>query len=117
MTGIALGCMWLSYVLGAVFGPDMVTGVQHENFKSAAAIGWISAIAAVILTWILCRFVKTASFEPTAAPVTTAPTVDLEPAVEDATVKLRQLAQLRDSGVITEAEFQAAGHHHRGRAR
>ena len=38
---------------------------------------------------------------------TTTPTADLEPAAEDATVKLRRLAQLRDSGVITEAEFQA----------
>jgi len=176
MTGIALGCIWLTYVLGAIFGPDMVTGTQHQHFNSAAAIGWIfnaiatglvvaaalqgirarvtdkapwtmlglgvgiiwlavmfvaifapvwvtgtdpdkipfwagmSAIAGVILTWILCRFVKTASFEPvesTAVPVTTTPTAGLESAAEDATVKLRQLAQLRDSGVITEAEFQA----------
>lgn len=176
MTGIALGCIWLSYVLGAVFGPDMVTGVQHEHFKSAAAIGWIfsaiataivvtaalqgirarvtdkapwtmlglgtsaiwlanifvaifapvwvtgtdpdripfwagmAGIAVVILTWILCRFVKTASFEPVgsmAVPTTTTSTAGLESAAEDATVKLRQLAQLRDSGVITEAEFQA----------
>jgi len=176
MTGIALGCIWLCYLLSAIFGPDMVTGVQHQHFNSAAAIGWIfnaiatglvvtaalqgirakvtdkapwtmlglgtgaiwlavmfvaifapvlvtgtdpdqipfwagmGAIAGVILTWILCRFVKTASFEPAesaAVPTTTTPTVDLEPAAEDATVKLRRLAQLRDSGVITEAEFQA----------
>ena len=174
MTGIALGCIWLTYVLGAIFGPDMVTGTQHQHFNSAAAIGWIfnaiatglvvtaalqgirakvtdkapwtmlglgtgaiwlavmfvaifapvwvtgtdpdkipfwagmSAIAGVILTWILCRFVKTASFEPMAQHVesiTATPTsVDLS---GDATVRLRRLAQLRDSGVITEAEFQA----------
>lgn len=176
MTGIALGCIWLSYVLCAVFGPDLVTGAQHQHFKSAAAIGWIfsaiatalvvtaalqgirakvtdkapwtvlglgvgaiwlavlfvgvfapvwvtgtdpdripfwaglSVIAGVILTVILCNFLKTASFQPaesTAVSATTTPTVDLESAVEDDTVKLRRLAQLRDSGVITEAEFQA----------
>ncbi len=176
MTGIALGCIWLSYLLAAVFGPDMVTGSQHQHFAIAAAIGWIfsviatglvvtaavqgiharvtdkapwamlglgagaiwlavmfvvifapvwvtgtdpdripfwagmAGIAVVILTWILCRFVKTASFEPapsTAGPVTTTPAAGLESAAEDATVKLRRLAQLRDSGVITEAEFQA----------
>jgi hypothetical protein len=176
MTGIALGCIWLSYLLGAIFSPGFVTGVQHQYFNSAAAIGWIfnaiatglvvtaalqgirakitdkapwtmlglgtgaiwlavmfvaifapvwvtgtdpdkipfwagiAAIAGVILTWMLCRFVKTAAFEPaesTAVPTTTTPTPDPEPAAEDATVKLRRLAQLRDSGVITEAEFQA----------
>jgi Short C-terminal domain len=176
MTGIALGCIWLSYLLGAIFGPGFVTGVQHDHFNSAAAIGWIfdaiatglvvtaasrgirarvtdkapwtmlglgvgaiwlavmfvaifapvwvtgtdpdripfwagiAAIAGVILTWILCRFVKTAFFEPAepmAVPTTTTPTAGLEPAAEDAAVKLRRLAQLRDSGVITEAEFQA----------
>ena len=174
MTGIALGCIWLSYLLGAIFGPGFVTGVQHQHFNSAAAIGWIfnavatglvvtatlqgirakvtdkapwtmlglgtgaiwlavmfvaifapvwvtgtdpdqipfwagiAAIAGVILTWMLCRFVKMAAFEPelTAVPATT-PTVDVEPAAKDATVKLRRLAQLRDSGVITEEEFQA----------
>jgi hypothetical protein len=176
MTSIALGCIWLTYILGALFSPGFVTGAQHEHFNSAAAIGWIfdaiatclvmaaalqgirakvtdkapwtvlglgvsaiwlavvlagifapvwvtgtdpdripgwagiAAIAGLILTWILCRFVKTASFEPAvslAGPTTTTPTVDLEPAIEDATVKLRRVAQLRDSGVITEAEFQA----------
>ena len=40
-------------------------------------------------------------------PTTATPTVDLDSANGDATVKTRQLAQLRDSGVITEAEFQA----------
>ena len=176
MTGVALGCVWLSYIMGALFSPGFVTGTQHQHFNSAAAIGWIfnaiatvlvvtaaakgirakatdkapwtvlglgvsaiwlavmfvaifapvwvtgtdpdkipfwagiAAIAGVILTGILCRFVKTASFEPPvsmAGPTTTTPTLDLQPASDDATVKLRKLAQLRDSGVITEADFQA----------
>ena len=176
MTGIAIGCIWLSYVLCAVFGPDLVTGAQHQHFKSAAAIGWIfsaiatalvvtaalqgirakvtdrapwttlglgvaaiwlavmfvgvfapvwvtgtdpdripfwaglSVIAGVILTVILCNFLKNASFQPvesTAGSTTATPTTAVESAAEDDTVQLRRLAQLRDSGVITEAEFQA----------
>jgi Short C-terminal domain len=176
MTGIALGCVWLSYILGALFSPGFVTGAQHQHFNSAAGIGWIfntiatatvvtaasqglrakvtdkapwtmlgvgvsaiwlavmfvavfapvwvtgtdpdripfwagiAAIAGVVLTWMLCRSVKAAFFEPAPSmpgPTTTTPAVNPEPAGEDATVKLRRLAQLRDSGVITEAEFQA----------
>src|SRR3974390_3655452 len=41
MTGIALGCIWLSYIMGAIFGPGFVTGVQQDHFNSAAGIGWI----------------------------------------------------------------------------
>ncbi len=69
-----------------------------------------SVIAGLILTALLCKTVKTAYFqaaESQAGSATTTPTADLEPAAEDATAKLRRLAQLRDSGVITEAEFQA----------
>ena len=179
MTGIALGSIWLSYLLGAIFGPGFVTGTQHDYFNSAAAVGWIwdaiatglvvtaalqgfrakvaekapwtmlglgvgviwlavmfvcvfapawvtgtdpdqipfwagmAATAGVVLTWILCRFVKTASFEPmesrlaATSVATTGPAPGPDPAPDDATVQLRRLAQLRDSGVITEAEFQA----------
>jgi hypothetical protein len=43
-----------------------------------------------------------------AGSTTTTPTVELEPFGDDATVRLRsRLAQLRDSGVITEADLQA----------
>jgi putative oligomerization/nucleic acid binding protein len=176
MTGIALGCIWLSYVLDAIFSPGFVTGVQHDHFNSAAAVGWIfdaiaaglvvtaasrgirarvtdkapwtmlglgvgaiwlavmfvaifapvwvtgtdpdqipfwagiGAIAGVILTWILCRFVKITFFEPvesTAVSTTTTPTAGPTSGGEDVTVQLRRLAELRESGVITEAEFQA----------
>jgi hypothetical protein len=42
--------IWLSYVPGAVFGPDMITGAQHQHLNSAAAIGWIfSAIATAMV--------------------------------------------------------------------
>jgi len=176
MIGIALGCVWLSYLLGALFSPGFVTGVQHQHFNSAAGIGWIfnaiatglvmtaalqgirarvtdkppwtmlglgvgaiwiavmlvavfapvwitgtdpdkipfwagiAATGGVVLTWMLCRFVKSASFEPvgsSAAPATTTATAGLESAADDATASLRRLGQLHDSGVITDAEFQA----------
>jgi hypothetical protein len=53
--------------------------------------------------------VKPASFQPAgsmAGSRTTTLTVELEPPGEDATVKLRRLAQVRDSAVITEADSQ-----------
>lgn len=90
-----------------IFAPVWVTGTDPDRIPFWAGL---SVIAGVFLTWILCRFVKTASFEPSGSTVgstMTTPAVDLESATEDATVKLRKLAQLRDSGVITEAEFQA----------
>jgi Short C-terminal domain len=40
-------------------------------------------------------------------PATTTPTAGPELPADDAVNRLRRLAQLRDSGVITEAEFQA----------
>ena len=62
------------------------------------------------MTWLLCRMVKAAFFEaaePQPGPAMATPTTNVKPAAGDATVKLRRLAQLRDAGVITEAEFQA----------
>ncbi len=175
MTGIALGSICVSGILGGIFTPDMVTGVQHQHFPGAF-VGWIfdliaigfvvpaamkgirakvtdpapwtvlglgvsaiwlsvmfaaifapvwvtgtdpdqipiwaglSTIAGVTVTGILCNFVKTASFEPAAAMpeiATATPMVTPEAVTDDVTVKLRQLAQLRDSGAINEAEFKA----------
>jgi len=174
MTGIALGSIWLSYVLGALFSPGFVTGVQHQHFNSAAGIGWIfnaiatclvataalqgirarvsdkapwtmlglgvgaiwlavvlvaifapvwvtgtdpdqipfwagiAATGGVILTWILCRFVKAAAFE-TSESTAVRPTItpaELGSAADDAATALRRLGQLHDSGVITDDEFQ-----------
>ena len=176
MTGIALGCIVVSGILGSIFTPDMVTGTQHQHLAIAAFIGWIfdliaismvvrvamqgiraevtdqapwtalglgvgaiwlavmvvsiftpvwvtgtdpteipiwgffAAIAGTVLTGILCNFVNTTSFqlvESKAAAATITPTLGAEAATEDATVKLRRLAQLRESGAITEPEFQA----------
>ncbi len=61
------------------------------------------------MTWLLCKTVKTAFFQSVESqPGTAARSAeDIEPAADDVTVKLRRLAQLRDSGVITEADFEA----------
>ncbi|HUJ67545.1 MAG TPA: SHOCT domain-containing protein, partial [Acidimicrobiales bacterium] len=90
----------------AVFAPVFVTGTDPTKLHIWALL---AAIAGVVPTWILCNFVRTASFdaaEPTPISATSAPTADAESAAEDPTGTLRRLAQLRDSGVITEAEFQ-----------
>jgi hypothetical protein len=109
MLGLGAGGIWLAVMFISIFTPVMVTGTAPWiTWFPLASI--LSVIAGVILTWILCRTVKTGFFQPAQpqpGPATTTPTVGLEPAAEDATVKLRRLAQLRDSGVITEAEFQA----------
>jgi len=107
--GLGAGGIWLAVMFISIFTPVMVTGTAPWITEVPLA-SILSVIAGLILTWLLCRTVKTAFFqsaEPQPGPATTTPTADLEPAAEDATVKLRRLAQLRDSGVITEAEFQA----------
>ncbi len=175
MTGVALACIGVSGVLGSIFTPQMVTGVQHQQIPIAGFTGWIfdlvaigmvvavalqgiraqvtdrapwitlglgvgaiwlgvmfvaifappwvigtdpeqlpiwglfAAIGGVVLTGILCNFVRTASFQPAQSqPVsgTAAPTVLPDSGADDATVKLRRLAELRDSGAITEAEYE-----------
>jgi hypothetical protein len=92
-----------------IFTPVMVTGTAPWiTWLPLASI--LSVIAGLLLTWLLCRTVKTAFFQPAESqpgPATTTPTVGPEPAADDAVTKLRRLAQLRDSGVITEDDFQA----------
>ena len=109
MLGLGVGGIWLAVMFISIFTPVMVIGTAPWITEVPLA-SILSVIAGLILTWLLCRAIKTGFFQsvdsqPGSAPTT--PTVDVEPAVEDAVVKLRRLAQLRDSGVITEAEFQA----------
>ena len=63
------------------------------------------------MTWLLCHFVKVIYFLPAQAEPRVVQTVPYSVGTNtdvdgDAATKLRQLAQLRDSGVITEADFQ-----------
>ena len=109
MLGLGVSGIWLAVMFVSIFTPVMVTGTAPWITEVPLA-SILSVIAGLLLTGLLCKTVKTAFFQsaesqPESATTTSA--VDLEPAAEDATVKLRRLAQLRDSGVITEAEFQA----------
>jgi hypothetical protein len=109
MLGLGAGGIWLAVMFISIFTPVMVTGTAPWITEVPLA-SILSVIAGLILTGLLCKTVKAAFFqpaEPQPGPATTTPAADLDPAAEDATVKLRRLAQLRDSGVITEAEFQA----------
>lgn len=72
----------------------------------------LAVIAGLIVTWLLCHFVKVTFFQPAQKEprqIETIPyAVGLNPETDGDTVtKLRQLAQLRDAGVITEADFQS----------
>lgn len=69
--------------------------------------GLFGAIAGIVITGVLCNFVRTAAFEPAATTEVPVTRVSIEREADDAPAKLRQLAQLRGSGAITEAEFQA----------
>jgi Short C-terminal domain len=109
MLGLGAGGIWLAVMFISIFTPVMVTGTAPWITEVPLA-SFISVIAGVVLTWLVCRTVKAAFFEwaePQPGPATTMPTAGPEPAADGAVTKLRQLAQLRDSGVITEADFQA----------
>lgn len=107
MLGLGVGGIWLAVMFVAIFAPVWVIGTDPEQLPIWALF---AAIAGDVLTGILCNFVKTASFQPAeqmAASAATAPTVVPGSAPNDATATLGRLAELRDSGAITEAEFQA----------
>jgi Short C-terminal domain len=109
LLGFGAGGIWLAVMFISIFTPVMVTGTAPWITEVPLA-SFISVVAGVVLTWLLCRTVKTAFFEPAESqpgPATTTPTAGPELPADDAVNRLRRLAQLRDSGVITEAEFQA----------
>jgi len=109
MLGLGAGGIWLAVMFISIFTPVMVTGTAPWLTWVPLA-EFIDVIAGVVLTWLLCRTVKAAFFESAESqpgPTASMPTAGPEPAADGAVTKLRQLAQLRDSGVITEAEFQA----------
>jgi hypothetical protein len=107
MLGLGLSVIWFGSMFVTIFAPVWVYGTDPEEFPYTAGIG---AIAGLILTAILCHVVKAGSFSPaeaTATSATTTPTMGVESATDDATVKLSRLAYLRESHAITEVEFEA----------
>jgi len=106
MLGLGAGGIWLAVMFISIFTPVMVTGTAPWLTWVPLA-SFISVVAGVVLTWLLCRTVKAAFFESAESQPGPVTTVGPEPASDGAVTKLRQLAQLRDSGVITEADFEA----------
>lgn len=107
MLGLGLNAIWFGSMFVTIFTPVLVYGTDPTEFPLVAGIG---AIAAEVLTGILCYVVKMGSFQPAeskAGSRSTTPTAGPESAADDATVRLHRLAQLRDSGAITEADFEA----------
>ena len=56
MTGIAVGCIFVSGVLGSIFTPDLVStggsadiGYTHQHVPLAAYSGWIWAVIALAM--------------------------------------------------------------------
>jgi Short C-terminal domain len=109
MLGLGAGGIWLAVMFISIFTPVMVTGTAPWITEVPLA-SILSVIAGLILTAVLCKMVKTAFFQAAGSrsgPATTTPAAGPEPAADDAVTRLRRLAQLRDSGVITEADFEA----------
>jgi hypothetical protein len=104
--GLGVGGIWLAVMFISIFTPVMVTGTAPWITEVPLA-SILSVIAGLLLTWLLCRTVKTGFFQSAEPQPGAATTLGPEPAADDAAAKLRRLAQLRDSGVITEADFQA----------
>jgi len=106
LLGLGAGGIWLAVMFVSIFAPVMVSGTAPWlNWTPLGEI--FSVIAGIILTWILCHFVKTDLFQPAEALPRAETNTWPEFAADDEGVKLRQLAQLRDTGVITEADFKA----------
>ncbi len=107
--GIGVAGIWVAQMFISIFTPQVVTGTAPWLTWLPLA-GIISVLAAVVLTGLLCKMVKSAAFEPAGSlseSETSTPTVGQGPSDDGPVTKLRQLAQLRDSGVVSEAEFEA----------
>jgi hypothetical protein len=105
--GYGIRGIWLAVMFVSIFVPVSVTGTSPwlTWFPYAALF---APMVGVILTGILCKVVKTTFLEPAVSQrhlEWTPPILLSEVEVGDPATKLRQLAQLRDSGVITEADF------------
>lgn len=87
-TGVSL--IWLGVLLFSVLAPVFVTGSDPTRIPLAAmGVG----ILGVFGTWFVCLFVKESNASRTSAG-------------ESIPAKLRELAALRDAGVITLQDFE-----------
>jgi hypothetical protein len=106
--GLGVSGIWLAVMFISMFAPRVVSGTAPWlTWTPVASI--ISVVAGLILTGLLCKTVRTASFESATSqtvPEMGVRSVSGESAGDEAAARLRRLAQLRDSGVITSDDFE-----------
>jgi len=106
--GVGGGGIWLTVMFLSIFVPVTVVGTAPwlTWFPFAAMF---APLGGVIVTGLLCKSVKAAFFEPALSRLQSGsaqPTAGPELTGDDPAARLRRLAQLRDSGVITEGDFE-----------
>jgi hypothetical protein len=95
--GVGVSAIWVAVLLVSVFTPPLVTGTDPTVLPLGA---FLSPIGGLVATWLVCAFVKsTFTYGQPAARAAT-------PDSADTVTKLRQLGALRDSGTITDADFE-----------
>jgi len=107
MLGFGVGAIWLAVMVVSICAPLSVFGTDPDQIPVFSGLG---AIAGVVLTGILCSFVKTAAFEAAGSrPGLSAAGPSRQGAwsADDPAARLQQLARLRDAGAITDAEYRA----------
>jgi putative oligomerization/nucleic acid binding protein len=107
--GVGAGGIWLAVMLVSIFVPVMVTGTPPMADVDSPRIR-LRRHCRARRDWVSLQTVKVTFFETSEAQPpaeTTATRNGPELTADDAPTKLRQLAQLRDSGLISEGEFQA----------
>lgn len=123
--GLALvvTCIWAAVAVVSIFTPVMVTGTDPTRLPLAAIL---APIVAMVATRYACTFVKAAlrigpmpgekpaTVPPAPVPMATAtpappPPIPPAAAPEESTAaaRLRELARLRDAGLITSADYEA----------
>lgn len=88
--GAGVSLVWLGVLLLSVLAPVFVTGSDPTRIP---LVSMGAGILGVFGTWFVCLFVKASS-------------ASQAPATETIPVKLRELADLRDAGVITPQDFE-----------
>ena len=97
--GFGVVVIWLGVLLVTVLAPTFVTGTDPTTIP-LAALG--APIAGLVLTSLLCSFVK--AVEP--LPAASQPVSTIGFSGSTVAANLRDLAALRDAGIVTDAEFE-----------
>lgn len=106
--GVGTALIWLGVLLASVFAPVMVTGTDPTELPLVVIV---APIFGAIATGLLTTFVRTALSPAVETPVVV-PAAFITTANGNGhmsagpAAQLRELAQLRDSGVITQEDYE-----------